>query len=113
MKHPACISMSGVFIFVAGAAGAAPVTIAAGQTYTLSADLTLSGADTLDANGTPSSPCIIVGNGHAIVTKILTGHLKIQNCKFQGLGGTMETSPALDLTAQDGADVTSDLMSSP
>jgi hypothetical protein len=106
MKHPACISMSGAFIFVAGAAGAAPVTIAAGQTYTLSADLTLSGTDTLDANGTPSSPCIIVGNGHSIVTKNLTGHLKIQNCEFQGLGGTMETSPALDLTAQDGADVT-------
>src|SRR5882672_2188709 len=106
MKHPVCVAMSGAVVFVAGAAGAAPVTIAAGQTYALSADLTLRGADTLDANGTPSSPCIIVGNGHAIVANSLTGHVKIQNCAIQGLGGAMETTPALDLTAQDGADVT-------
>ena len=55
-----------IFLFPATVA-AAPVTIAAGETYTLTGDLTLSGADTLDANGTVQSPCIIVGNGHAIV----------------------------------------------
>src|SRR5690242_9433373 len=92
-------------LLVPTAAAAAPVTIAAGETYTLTADLALSGGDTLDANGTPQSPCTIVGNGHAIVADNLTGHVKIQNCIFQGLGGSAETAPALDLTARDAADI--------
>src|SRR5689334_9551092 len=86
---------------------AAPVTIAAGATYSLdSGDLVLNGADTLDANGTAQNPCTIVGNGHAIVAHALTAHVKITNCILRGLGGTMETSPALDLTAEGTGDVT-------
>jgi hypothetical protein len=70
---------------------AASVTIGAGETYTLSAgDLVLGDADTLDANGTVASPCVIAGNGHAIVSHHLTGHVKLQNCVLQGLGGTQE-----------------------
>src|SRR4051812_47105004 len=88
------------------AAGAAPVTIAAGQTLTLQANLTVAGADTLDANGTVASPCVIIGNGHAIVANALTGHVKIENCVLQGLGGAMDTQPALALTAQGSGDIT-------
>ncbi|HEY4106132.1 MAG TPA: hypothetical protein VGM44_19670, partial [Polyangiaceae bacterium] len=100
------VSIVGASLFVAGSARATSVSIAAGQTYTLSADLVLSGADTLEANGTVASPCIIAGNGHAIVANALTGQIKIQDCVFQGLGADMETSPALDITAQGSADVT-------
>lgn len=98
--------ISGTVLCILPAAEAAPVTIAAGETYTLTADLTLGGADTLDANGTVASPCIIVGNGHAIVAQDLTtGHVAVHNCVFQGLGGDQETSPALDITAGNSADV--------
>jgi hypothetical protein len=92
-------------LLVARAAGAASVTIQAGQTYTLSANLTLNGADNLDANGTTSSPCTIVGNGHSIVGSALTGHVKIQNCILSGLGGTQDTQPAIELTGQGSADL--------
>jgi hypothetical protein len=92
MKHPSASRCPGPSSALPSAAGAASVTIAAGQTYALSADLTMSRADTLDANGTPSSPCIIVGDGHAIVANSLTGHVKIQNCAIQGLRGAMETT---------------------
>ncbi|HVU00545.1 MAG TPA: MYXO-CTERM sorting domain-containing protein [Polyangiaceae bacterium] len=93
------------FLLLAVPAQAKSVSIAAGETYTLSADLTLSGGDTLDAAGTPSSPCVIVGNGHAIVANDLTGHVNVVDCVFQGLGGTEESSPALDLTARGTGDV--------
>jgi hypothetical protein len=88
----------------ARAAEAASVTIQAGQTYNLgSADLVLNGADTLDANGTVSSPCTIVGNGHGIIGRSLTGRVKIENCILQGLGGTMANQPAVELTGQGSA----------
>jgi uncharacterized protein (TIGR03382 family) len=99
------ILIVGSSLVVARAAGAASVTIQAGQTYTLSANLTLSGADNLDANGTTSSPCTIVGNGHSITGNSLTGHVKIQNCILSGLGGTQDTQPAIELTAQGSADL--------
>src|SRR5262249_46323819 len=73
-----------IFFLVARTAGATTVTIGAGETYTLDADLVLHGADTLDANGTPQSPCTIVGNGHSIVANGLTAHIKVQNCVFTG-----------------------------
>src|SRR5262245_33225236 len=88
-------------LVLARAAEAASVTIAAGQTYNLgSADLVLNGADNLDANGTVDSPCVINGNGRAIIGRSLTGHVKIENCILQGLGGTQENTPALELTVQ-------------
>ena len=81
-------------LLAARAAEAASVTIQAGQTYSLGpGDLVLTGPDTLDANGTVDSPCVIVGNGHAIVANALTGHVKIQNCILQGLGGTTRDYP--------------------
>src|SRR5262245_13289779 len=92
-------------LFVARAAAAASVTIQAGQTYTLTANLTLSGGDNLDANGTTSSPCTIVGNGHSIIAGGLSGHVKIQNCILTGLGGTQENQPAIELTGQGSADL--------
>jgi MYXO-CTERM domain-containing protein len=95
-----------LLLATARTAGATSVTIAAGQTYTLSADLVLSGADALDAKGTVQSPCVVAGNGHAIVANNLTGHVKIENCVLQRLGGTQETTPALGLTAQGTADIT-------
>jgi MYXO-CTERM domain-containing protein len=94
-------------LLVVGRAVAASVTIQAGQTYSLgSTDLVLNGADTLDANGTPSNPCTITGNGRAIIGRSLTGHVKIENCILQGLGGTTENAPAVELTAQGSADIT-------
>ena len=101
-----CVSTAGAVILATVTAAATSVTIGAGETYMLSSDLVLNGADTLDANGTVDSPCIIVGNGHAIVGNDLTGHVKIQNCLFQALGGTEETTPAMDLTVQDSGDIT-------
>jgi hypothetical protein len=101
------LTLASLLLLVPVRALAAPVTIAAGATYSLdSGDLVLSGADTLDANGTPQNPCTIVGNGHAIVAHALTAHVKITNCILRGLGGSTEASPALDLTAQSGGDVT-------
>src|SRR5215831_1758681 len=98
--------IAALIVFGSPSARAAPVTIAAGQTYTLSADLVVSGADTLDANGTVSSPCTVVGNGHAIVARSLTGHVNIQNCVLTGLGGTQTTTPAMDITVQGSGNVT-------
>src|SRR5262245_31812848 len=92
-------------LFVGRAASAASVTIQAGQTYNLTADMVLNGADTLDANGTVASPCTITGNGHGIIGRSLTGHVKIENCILQGLGGTMETAPAIEITGQGSADL--------
>jgi MYXO-CTERM domain-containing protein len=111
MADPMTVKASSIImvcasLLVARAAAAASVTIQAGQTYTLSGDLTLNGADTLDANGTVSSPCTIVGNGHGIIGNALTGHVKIQNCILTGLGGTQETQPAVELTGQGNADLT-------
>ena len=100
-----CVSAVGTLLLVTSAR-AASVTIAKGETYTLDQDLVLNGADTLDANGTAQEPCIINGNGHAIIGRALTGHVKVQNCVFQGVGGKMETAPALELTTQGSADVT-------
>jgi hypothetical protein len=100
-------SVAATVLLASTTAGAASVTIAAGETYSLgTTDLVLNGTDTLDANGTVANRCIIVGNGHAIVANALTAHVKIQNCVFQGLGGTLETSPALDLTAEGSGDIT-------
>jgi hypothetical protein len=39
------------------------------------------------------SPCIIVGNEHAIIGNDLTGHFKIQNCLLQALGGGSRRDP--------------------
>jgi MYXO-CTERM domain-containing protein len=106
-----------LFVIIASAAAAAAValsaptraraasqTIAAGSTLTLQGDLVVSGADTLDANGTPSNPCVIVGNGHAIIASGLTGHVHIESCIFRGLGAAM--TPAVNLTASGSGDVT-------
>src|SRR5262249_23579900 len=93
-------------LLLARAAGAASVTIQAGETYTLTGDLTLNRAHVLDASGTLSNPRPIVGNGHGIIGTALTGHVKIANCILQGLGGTMETQPAIELTGQGSADLT-------
>ena len=101
------LTLAPLLLLVPVRALAAPITIATGATYSLdSGDLVLNGADALDANGTAQNPCTIVGNGHAIVAHGLTAHVKITNCILRGLGGSMETSPALDLTAQGGGDVT-------
>jgi len=99
-----CVSAS-FTLLISSMAHAASVTIEPGVTYTLTQDLVLNGADTLDGKGTVDAPCIIAGNGHAIIGKGLTGHVKIQNCVFQGMGGNVETAPALELTAQGSADV--------
>ena len=87
-----------IFLFPATVA-AAPVTIAAGETYTLTGDLTLSGADTLDANGTVQSPCIIVGNGHAIV-----GQGRDHTVVEVGVGGRVVGLVGVAVTEQVDAD---------
>jgi hypothetical protein len=96
----------GTALLASSTAGAASMTIHAGETFRLDSDLVLMGSDTFDANGTVESPCMIIGNGHAIVARELIGHINIQNCFLQDLGGETEDQPALDLTAQGTADIT-------
>jgi MYXO-CTERM domain-containing protein len=101
------ILVSCLFLALTGTARAASITIQAGQTFNMTSDVTISGADSLDANGTVDSPCVIVGNGHALIASGVTSHIKIQNCILSGLGGSAQTAPAaLDLTVQGSADVT-------
>jgi len=102
----AALLVTSALCLVPKTAAAASLTIPGGTPYQMSQDITLNGADSLDAAGTDQSPCSIVGNGHRIVGKGLTGHVKITNCVLSGLGGTDEPHAALDLEAVATGDVT-------
>jgi hypothetical protein len=99
-------------------APAAPVVVEAGQTYTLTEDLVLAGADTLEIKGTAEKPCTLVGGRHRIRSQGgWTGTAKISHCTVQELGGLQKRSdttglitgnglPALDLKVGGKGDVT-------
>src|SRR4051794_35065254 len=91
-------------------AAAGPTVVEAGQTLSLSADLVLTGDDTLDVRGTPEKRCVLAGNGHRVRTAgTWTGSVRVRHCDVRGLGGPATLSadgsriaaefPALDLTA--------------
>jgi len=81
--------------------------VEAGQTLTLTEDLVLSGADTLEIRGTPDRRCVIVGNGHRIRTQEKwTGRAKISSCDFRGLG--TPTLHALEFKAAGNAEIAVD-----
>jgi hypothetical protein len=92
-----------VVLFAPARARAGDTVVAAGQTLTLTADLVLSGSDTLEGDGTPSMPCTIAGNGHSITASGWSGSIKVTNCIFTGLGGGM--TPAIDVSTMGTADV--------
>lgn len=95
----------GLAAMLPAAAYANDVIIQPGQTYDLSTDLSLSGGDTLEARGTPDNPCVIVGHGHRILGRGLTGHVTIRGCVVRGAGGADEAAAALDVTAEGGGHV--------
>ncbi len=67
---------------------AATVVVEAGQTHTLTEDLVLNGADTLEIRGTAEKPCTLVGNRHRVRSgDNWTGSLKITHCTIKDLGG--------------------------
>ncbi len=78
--------------------------VEAGETLTLTSDLVLSGADTLEVRGTPDRRCVIAGNGHRIRSaKEWTGRVKIASCDIRGLGAS--TAHALELKASGRAEI--------
>src|SRR6185295_7164577 len=81
--------------------------VEAGQTLALTADLVLSGADSLEVRGTPDKRCTILGNGHQIRTRdSWTGRVKISSCDVRGLGTVQ--AHAFDLKAGGAADIALD-----
>src|SRR5262245_9364131 len=87
-----------------GIAHAGGLTVLAGHTATLSADVLLSATDFVEALGTAEAPCTLIGNGHAIRTSEgWTGRIVIRHCTVLGLGTA--GSPALDVYAAGQADV--------
>jgi hypothetical protein len=81
--------------------------VEAGQTLTLTEDLVLSGASTLDVRGTADRRCVIAGNGHAIRSDgTWTGRLKIAECEIRDLGAPKV--PAIDLRAEDHGEIVLD-----
>lgn len=91
-----------------------PPKINPGETWTLSEDLILKGADILEVNGTKEKPCAIIGNGHQVMTDgDRTGLVKITYCTVKQLGKEAEISggrtsrqfPAFDLSATGNSEI--------
>ncbi len=80
--------------------------VKAGETLTLEADVVLGAADSLDVQGTPEKPCVVVGNGHAIRG---AGRLRLAHAEIRGLGAAalvegdklVRESPAIDVRPTD------------
>src|SRR5262245_10699742 len=79
------------------------------QTLALKEDLVLTGAESVDIQGTPERRCTLLGNGFRIRTKgPWTGSVRIRHCDVRGLGAAARLTddgrriaaefPALDLT---------------
>ena len=89
------------------ALAAGDTVLEAGQTLTLTEDLVLSGAATIDVRGTADQRCVILGNGHAIRSDgKWTGRLKITGCDIRGLGAPKVH--AIDVKAEDHAEIALD-----
>jgi hypothetical protein len=81
-----------------GTVHAEGLTVKAGETAALSADVLLGATDVIEALGTAEAPCTLVGNGYAIRTpEGWTGRIVIRHCTVQGLGTA--SSPALEVRA--------------
>ena len=75
--------------------------VEAGQTLTLTQDLVLSGADTLEVRGTPDRKCAIVGNGHQILSAgAWSGRATISWCELRGLGTETRNAFEFDRTGK-------------
>jgi hypothetical protein len=88
--------------------------VKAGETLTLTEDLVLEVRDSLDVQGTPQQPCVVVGNGHSIRTaEKWTGRLRLVHAELRGLGAAAVVEgdkmtrefPALGIRAVGEADV--------
>src|SRR5262245_57410069 len=100
-----CAALACCLLFVPPSlVSAAPVVVEAGQTHTLTEDLVLNGADTLEINGTAEKPCSLVGNRHRVRSgDNWTGSLKITHCTIQKLGGLQRRSDATGLITGNGS----------
>jgi hypothetical protein len=98
-------AIGGEMVLAGGRARAADVTITAGAEQTLSADLVLTGPDSLTAGAAGGARCKIHGAGHRIAsTSPWTGAVSITNCDVDGLGNAQQ--PGIDLTGSASASVT-------
>jgi len=80
------------------------LTVQAGETVALSADVLLGATDVVEALGLAAAPCTLIGNGHAIRTpEGWVGRIVIRHCTVRGLGTA--SAPALDVRATGQADV--------
>ena len=82
---------------------AASMTAGPGQNVSLSGNVVLSNADTVDLVGTAASPCVLQGNnfGFQTIDSTWSGHLVIKNCLIQNLGSA--ANHALQLTLENAA----------
>lgn len=96
-------SIGCILFIVYSGAGAASVTITAGQKYVLSSDLMLAAGDELIVNGTTASPATIFGNGYRITSQDgWHGRAVVSYCNFRGLGTA--SMHALDLNVSGSGD---------
>jgi hypothetical protein len=66
---------------------AGDTVVEAGKTLTLTEDLVLSGADSLEVRGAAGNRCTITGDGRSIrTTEKWTGRIRIEHCDLHGLG---------------------------
>src|ERR1044071_1323157 len=99
-----CAALACCLLFVSPSlASAAPVVVEAGQTHTLTEDLVLNGADTLEIKGAAEKPCTLVGGRHRIRSgNNWTGSLKITHCPVKDLGGLQKRSDSTGLIIGNG-----------
>jgi hypothetical protein len=83
----------GGLLLLGPAASAATHIIEAGQTYTLTEDLVLTGHDVLEVRGTAEKRCTLVGNEQRIRSADKwTGTVKITHCTLQKFGAAPRLS---------------------
>jgi hypothetical protein len=103
MKFPRAAFACCLLVVLPPPSAAAPVVVEAGRTLTLTDDLVLTGADTLEIKGTAERPCTLVGNRHRVRAGAgWTGSLKITHCTIKNLGGLPKRSDVTGLITGNG-----------
>jgi hypothetical protein len=82
-----------------GAGGRATLIEAGPNDRVLSADIVLTGDDSLDLSSNDAGPCRLIGNGYAIRSRgTWVGHLSIRGCFVQDLGSASVAAIALEMS---------------
>jgi hypothetical protein len=125
MKSEFRVKMQTVAVVLAAAAGVAvavhlvlaqdapkatPSTkkvVNADKTWTLTEDLVLTGADSLEVNGTKEKPCTIIGSGRQIKTagESWTGHIIMRYCTVRDLGTAAKPAMVLSQHGKSSVDI--------